>query len=130
MPEAVAPPRILVVEDDAIFGELIRTGFEKIGWHTEIAPTGTEGLNRAVDWKPDLILLDIILPDLTGFELLKRLKADKRTWQVPVIILSNLDEDEDVRHGLDLGAIDFLPKTRYNYTDVVARIRKFFRDGK
>jgi DNA-binding response OmpR family regulator len=123
-------PKILVVEDDAIFGELIRSGFERVGWHTEVAMTGAEGLARAAEWKPDLLILDIILPDVTGFELLRRIKADKRTWQIPVIVLSNLDEEEDVRRGLDLGAADFLPKTKYNFTDVVARIKKFFRDGR
>lgn len=123
-------PKILVVEDDAIFGELIRSGFERVGWRTEVAMTGADGFNRAVEWKPDLLLLDIILPDLTGFELLRRLKEDKRTWQIPVIVLSNLDEDEDIRRGLDLGAVDFLPKTKYNFTDVVSRIKKFFRDGR
>jgi DNA-binding response OmpR family regulator len=125
-----APKRILLVEDDAVFSELLRTGFERAGWHAEVAPSGTDAFERAATMKPDFILLDIVLPDMTGFEVLRRFKADKRTWQIPVMMLSNLDAEEDIRHARELGAMDYLQKTKYNFTSVSARISKFFQTGK
>ena len=124
------PKRVLVVEDDVAFGEQLRIALEHQGWEPSVAITAEEGLERAGTERPDLIVLDIILPDLSGFELLARLKGDKRTWQVPVLMFSNLDEPEDVRHAKELGALDFLSKSRHDVATVVRRIEKFFKDGR
>ncbi len=116
--------KILFIEDEAAlqktFGEILRqAGYEMIpGLDGEI------GLRLAKIKKPDLILLDLILPKINGFEVLKKLKEDKETKGIPVIVLTNLEGIEDVDKALALGATTFLVKAQYSLVEVVEKIKK------
>ena len=117
---------ILLVEDDPMLTELYQTKLEMEGYEVSVATDGEAGLNMAGEVKPDLILLDIMLPKLNGFEVLKRLKAASKTAQIPVMVLTNLGgekADTDKKLALSLGASEFLVKTFHLPDDIVGKIR-------
>jgi len=84
---------------------------------------GEEGLKRIREDKPDLILLDLILPGVDGFEVLSKLKEDPTLASIPVIILSNLGQREDIEKGLKLGAIDYLVKAHFTPNEIVDKVK-------
>src|SRR3989338_3891797 len=115
--------KILVVEDEislqkAMMDVLTLNGYEAIG-----AGDGEEGLQRAKSDNPDLILLDIILPKMNGFDVLKELKASDATKAIPVIVLTNLEGSGDIEQALSLGATTYLVKTNYELDDIVKCVR-------
>lgn len=117
---------ILLIEDDPMLTELYQTKLEMEGYEVTVATDGEAGLAAATSVKPHLILLDIMLPKLNGFEVLKRLKADKKTDQIPVMVLTNLGgekADTDKKLALSLGASEFLVKTFHLPDDIVGKIR-------
>ena len=101
---------------------------EKAGFKIIQALDGEIGLNLAEKEKPDLILLDLILPKISGFEVLKRLKENKETKDIPVIILTNLEESTDVGKSLELGATTYLVKSDQSLDDVLERIKETLRE--
>lgn len=115
---------ILFIEDESAlqktFGEILsQEGYEMIS-----ALDGEIGLRLAKDKKPDLILLDLVLPKIHGFEVLKQLKMDKETKDIPVIVLTNLEGIGDVDKALGLGATTYLVKAQYGLEEVVEKIKK------
>ncbi len=121
--------RILVVEDEEDILELVRYNLEKEGLTTLSAATGEEGLEKAFAEVPDLVLLDLMLPGLDGFEVCKRLKGDKTTENIPIIMLTAKGEDVDVVCGLELGADDYITKPMHPRV-LIARIRAVLRRSK
>jgi len=116
--------KILFIEDESAlqktFGEILsQEGYEVIS-----ALNGEIGLRLTKDKKPDLILLDLVLPKLHGFEVLKKLKEDPATKEIPVVVLTNLEELEDVEKALELGATTYLVKESYSLEEVVEKIKK------
>ena len=85
---------------------------------------GEEGLRKIYSEKPDLILLDLMLPRKSGFDILKEIKADPKVKDIPVIILSNLAQEKEIEQGLALGAVDYLVKTDYSIQQVMEKIKK------
>ena len=119
--------KILFIEDESAlqktFGEILRQeGYEMIS-----ALDGETGLRLAKSEKPDLILLDLILPKMHGFEVLKKLKEDKETKDIPVIVLTNLEKIEDVDKALELGATTYLVKAQYSLEEIVEKIKNALR---
>lgn len=119
---------ILFIEDESVlqktFGEILsKEDYEMIS-----ALDGEIGLKLAKEKKPNLILLDLILPKLNGFEVLKELKADSRTKEIPVIVLTNLEEIKDVDKAIELGATTYLVKAQYSLEEVVEKIKKALSD--
>jgi len=119
--------KILFVEDEpslqkAISEVLIQEGFEVLS-----ASDGEQGLKITKEEKPDLILLDLILPKKDGFEVLKELKADEKLKDIPVIVLTNLEGVGDVEKAIELGATTYLVKANYKLDDVVTKIKDFLR---
>ena len=116
--------KILFIEDESAlqktFGEIL--GQE--GYETISALDGETGLRLAKGRKPDLILLDLILPKVNGFDVLKELKEDPETKDIPVIILTNLEDARDVEKAIELGAKTYLSKAQYNLEDVVGKVKK------
>jgi DNA-binding response OmpR family regulator len=105
---ALTPPAtVLVVEDDLEVAELLRLTLENEGRRVLLAPTGKDALRMAREEGPDVISLDILLPDMNGFQVLERLKEDEATANIPVIVVSAVTE---AQRGLDLGAVAYLPK--------------------
>lgn len=120
--------RILVVEDDPDIRELLSYTLGKEGYEVLAAPDGDSGLSMALHRKPDLVILDVMLPGLDGLQVLKRLKADERANGIPVLLASAKGEDADVVAGLELGAEDYVTKP-YSPRVLVARVRTALRRG-
>ncbi len=115
--------KILVVEDDKFLRELIMRGLKKEGFKTVYAIDGEEGVIKIEEEKPDLILLDLILPGIDGFEVLEQIKKNPNLVSIPVIILSNLGQKDDLDRGIRLGAIDFLIKAHFTPGEIIAKIK-------
>lgn len=115
--------KILVVEDEeilltALSEELKQEGFEVAG-----AKDGVEGVEKSVSEKPDLILLDLVMPRLDGIGALKQMKASPETKDIPVVILTNLSDYDKISDALSLGAMDYLVKANYRLEELVNKIK-------
>jgi len=118
--------RILVVEDDKFLRELITQKLAKEGYEVMEAIDGEEGVKKTKEEKPDLVLLDLILPGIDGFEVLTRIREGSDPSSTPVIILSNLGQKEDVERGLKLGATDYMIKAHFTPGEIIEKIHKIF----
>ncbi len=115
--------KILIIEDDKFLRELITQKLIKESYDVSEAIDGEEGMERIKKLKPDLVLLDLILPGIDGFEVLSRMKEDVSVSQIPVIILSNLGQKDDVEKGLKLGAVDYLIKAHFTPGEIINKIK-------
>ena len=117
---------VLLVEDDTFLSNIYKTKFEMEGFKVSVAGDGEAGLADAKKKKPDIILLDILLPKLDGFLVLEKLKVDKALSSIPVILLTNLGQKDDVEKGIKLGAVDYLIKAHFKPSETVEKVRKAF----
>lgn len=117
------PKNILIVEDDKFLRELISQKLIKEGYNISEAVDGEEGIKKIKEEKPDLVLLDLILPGIDGFEVLTKMREDASLGSIPVIILSNLGQKEDVEKGLKLGAADYLIKAHFTPGEIIDKIK-------
>jgi len=115
--------RILIIEDDKFLRELIVRKLTGEGFDVSEAVDGEEGLKKIKEEKPDLVLLDLILPGIDGFEVLARMKEESALASIPVIILSNLGQREEVEKGMKLGAIDYLIKAHFTPGEIIEKIK-------
>ncbi|HCM36618.1 MAG: hypothetical protein A3J30_01810 [Candidatus Wildermuthbacteria bacterium RIFCSPLOWO2_02_FULL_47_9c] len=115
--------KILLIEDDKFLRELIIQKLGKEGYEVVEAAEGETGLAKMKEEKPNLVLLDLILPGIDGFEVLSRIKKDPSLVQIPVIILSNLGQRDDMEKGIALGARDYLIKAHFTPGEIVEKIR-------
>ena len=115
--------KILIIEDDRFLRELIARKLTDEGFETLEAGEGEQGLKKIKEEKPDLVLLDLILPSIDGFEVLSRMKEDAKVSSIPVIILSNLGQREEVERGLKSGAIDYLIKAHFTPGEIIEKIK-------
>lgn len=104
---------ILLVEDDNFLANIYKTKFEMEGFKVSVAENGELGLKDAIKKQPDIILLDILLPKMDGFTVLEHLKDEEDTKDIPVVLLTNLGQKDDVERGLKLGAVDYLIKAHF-----------------
>ena len=118
--------KILFVEDEESLQRVIKDALEKNGYGVISALDGENGIILAKKEKPDLILLDLILPKKDGFEVLEELKKDKETVAIPVIVLTNLEGGADIEKALSAGAKTYLVKSNYSLEDVLAKVRNVF----
>ncbi len=116
--------KILVIEDDKFLRELLVSKLAAEGYAITTAIDGKEALASLEAEVPDLILLDLILPDLSGFEILEKIRAKEGWKTVPIIVLSNLDQKEDIDKAHTLGANDFMIKANFSLNEIIARIKK------
>lgn len=123
-----APVSLLVVEDDKFYANIYRVKFAKEGFDTRLATDGDEALKMAREKKPDLILLDLIIPRKDGFETLKEIKADPKLKDIRVVIFSNLSQDEDVKRVMDAGAHDYIVKANISLQDMVSRVKGYLAE--
>jgi|SRR3989344_7271623 len=119
--------KIVIVEDDKFLRELITQKILKEGYQVVGAVNGEEGVAKTKEVKPDLVLLDLILPGIDGFEVLRQIKEDPETSKVPVIILSNLGQKDDVERGVQLGASDYMVKAHFTPGEIVAKIKAILK---
>jgi two-component system alkaline phosphatase synthesis response regulator PhoP len=116
------PARILIAEDNPQGVELLDAYLGESGWDVATAVDGEETLQKVRDWRPDLILLDIMMPKISGFEVCKRLKADPATRDIAVLMITALDQTVDVERAVEAGTDDFLTKP-INQAELLRRIR-------
>jgi twitching motility two-component system response regulator PilH len=102
--------QVLIVDDSPTEAHVLKGMLEKNGYETEIAESGAEGIERAKAFKPDLVLMDVVMPGLNGFQATRQLTKDPETSEIPVIIVTTKDQETDRVWGLRQGARDFLTK--------------------
>ncbi len=119
--------KIEIVEDDPFLKEMMSKKLTAAKYTVVPAADGKEGIKKAKEEQPDLILLDLILPGIDGYQVLEKLKADKETSKIPVVIISNLGQKEEVDKGLDLGAADFLVKAHFTPDDIIDKVKEVLK---
>lgn len=118
--------KILVVDDDPLILDLVRYNLESAGYEVIVATDGVEGLQKAQQEMPDLITLDIMLPELNGYEVISRLRQNEKTSEIPILILSVRELKEDKEKGLNLGANAYLTKP-FRPKDLVKHVMKILK---
>ncbi len=116
--------KILIVEDDKFLRELIARKLSKMGYDIIQAVDGEKGLESIKENKPDVVLLDLILPGIDGFEVLSRVGKDSELSQIPILVLSNLGQKEDVEKALGLGAVDYLIKAHFTPEEIIEKLNQ------
>lgn len=114
--------KILIVEDEPGFRRIYKEVLETDGYTVVLAEDGERGLESASAESPDLILLDLRLPTMHGFEVLKKLKENEATKKIPVVIFSVMGEEDDIQEGLDLGAEDYAVKGFYSPREILKQV--------
>ena len=120
--------KILIVDDEAPIREIYNKEFSSAGFDVTLAVDGEDGLLKAGEEIPDLILLDIMLPKMSGIDVLKALKKNSLTREIPVLLLTNLGEETIIKEGFSLGANGYLLKVSYTPAQVIEECRKFLSD--
>ncbi|MDP2648096.1 MAG: response regulator [Candidatus Yanofskybacteria bacterium] len=118
--------KILLVEDDEVLAKVIYEELGDAGFEVFQAYDGEAGLNLARKKQPDLVLLDILLPKKNGFEVLDAMKKTPETKEIPVIVLTMLGSDEDIKKGLQLGANDYIVKSQHAVIEIIEKVKNFF----
>jgi DNA-binding response OmpR family regulator len=121
------PHRILIVEDDKFVRELISQKLTEEKFEVSSAKDGEEGVLKIESEKPDLVLLDLILPGIDGFEVISKIRENPDTESIPIVILSNLGEKKDVDRGIKLGANDYMIKAHFTPKEIVEKVRSILK---
>lgn len=117
--------RVLLIEDDPLMVRMYQRKLVNDGYEAAVAVDGEDGLVKVRSFRPDLVLLDIMMPKLNGLQVLERLKADPTTAKTPVVILTNLGgTQDDIERGLELGAVAYLVKSAYRPDEVIAKVKE------
>jgi DNA-binding response OmpR family regulator len=118
------PKKILYIEDEQALQKTFSDASKRAGYEVVSAMDGALGFELAKVEKPDLILLDFILPKMNGLEVLEQLRAEEATKEIPVIIFTNLEGPENIEKALELGATTYLVKSQYSMKEVLEKIRE------
>lgn len=122
--------KILVVEDDKFLANAISIKLKSSGFEVSSANDSDQTYKILTTFIPDIILLDLLLPKKDGFTILQELKKNKKFKNIPVIIISNLGQKEDMEEAIGLGAVKYLVKTNYSLEEIIVIIKKFINEGK
>lgn len=123
----MAKAKILLIEDDEMLSTLYAEKFKREGYEVATANNGADGIKLAEEHKPDIILLDIIMPKMDGFMALKKLRKNAVTKGISVILLTNLGQEEDVKKGKALGADDYFIKANHTPSEIVAKVKDMIK---
>ena len=128
----LAPPRpsrgvVLIVEDDAFLRKLLTDKFKSEGYSVESAEDGKEALNQIEKDKPSIVLLDLLMPGVDGFQVLETIRGKQTTKELPVVVLSNLGEQEHIARAKKLGADDYLIKAHLFLDEIVERVEEIIK---
>ncbi|MCA9391818.1 response regulator [candidate division WWE3 bacterium] len=115
--------KILLAEDDKFISKAYKFGLEKEGYTVDVALNGGQVTDKIKEFKPDLILLDLIMPLKDGFEVLTEIKADPELSKIPVIVLTNLSQEPDIVKAKKLGAVDYLIKSNMTLRQVIENVK-------
>ena len=116
--------KILFVEDESALQRTFSDALSGEGYEVISALDGETGLRLAKELKPDLIILDLVLPKIHGLDVLRKLRASEETNSIPVIILTNLEDIKDVEKSIELGATTYLVKSQYSLEEVISKIKQ------
>ena len=116
--------KLLIVDDDPALLNLASTYFKQTGYDVKGVPNSADIPAALEGWKPDIMLLDIIMPNTNGLEVLRGLKQDSATASIPVFIFSNLDSEEEIAEAMSAGAVGYLTKANYSLADVDKKIQE------
>jgi len=122
--------KILIVEDEDVLSLVLEEKFKSEGYEIMIAKDGEEAIPKAKKFKPDAILLDLILPKKGGLEVLESLKDNSELKLIPVVVLSNLEGDEIIKKALALGAADYFVKTQHPIAEIIEKVERLFTETK
>lgn len=114
--------KILIIDDDPFILDMYVLKFKERGFDVEIAHDGKDGLKKAKEYKPDAILLDVVMPAMDGFDVLQELKKSSETKMAKIILLTNLGQKEDVERGKKLEADDYVIKAHFTPSEVVEKV--------
>src|SRR3989344_2888546 len=117
------PTTVLIVDDDAFLLDMYALKFKESGFQVEIAKDGEEACDKIKSTNPRAILLDIVMPKIDGFDVLRKIKQDNIAPNAVILILTNLGQKEDVERGLKLGADDYIVKAHFTPSEVVAKVK-------
>jgi DNA-binding response OmpR family regulator len=124
--EAQAVPRILIADDDPLGAELLEAYLSEIDCELRTTGDGEQTLQLVASWRPDLILLDVMMPRISGFEVCKRLRGDPATHDIAIIMITALDQPSDMDRAVEAGTDDFVSKP-INKTDLLLRVNALLR---
>jgi len=119
--------KVLLVEDDPLLVKMYSTKFGAEGFEVFIAQDGLDGLNSAITNHPDFIILDVMMPRLSGIDMLKRLRSDPQGANIPVLVLSNLSQEDEAKKAIELGAKEYLVKANFTPGEVVSKVRLYLQ---
>lgn len=126
MDDSTPKKKILLVDDDNFILVVYGDGLKNAGYQVATAKDGEEALAKMRTDQPDLVLLDIIMPNLNGFEVLKAIQADSELSTIPVMVLTNLSQASDEKEARGYGAVDFMTKSDVSFNEVLLRIQQYF----
>ncbi len=119
--------KILLVEDDPFLSNLLKVRLQRENIDVTLARDGEEAVKYLTSSRPSLILLDLILPKKSGFEILEKISTDPQLKDMPVIIISNLGQTSDIQRGKELGAVEYFVKAKISIDDLVGKVKEFLR---
>lgn len=123
------PKKIVLADDEQFIAVAYNDGLTRAGYTVVVAHDGAEALEKIKAERPDLVLLDLIMPKMNGFEVLKAVKADPELFKIPVMVLSNLSQATDEQEVRGLGAVDFLVKADISLQELTERIKKLLGES-
>ena len=116
--------KLLLVEDDITLIKMYGKKFESEGYEVVMAYDGEEGLRKATEEKPDLVVLDILMPKMDGLTVFKKMRSRSETFHTPVLILTNFDKEDSIFECFTLGAVDYLIKSEVSLDQVTAKVKQ------
>ena len=116
--------KILIVEDEEALVKVLEEKFKNEDFDVKLARDGESAISIAKEYMPDVMVLDLILPKKDGFEVLEELKSMQQFKQVPIVVLSNLGEDSDIKRSLELGASDYFVKAQHPINEVIEKVKE------
>ena len=120
--------KVLVIEDDSFFADVLKNKLESQGCEVQVSSDGLEGFNKIEEMKPDLVLLDILLPSMNGYEVLEKKKEKESIRDIPVIVISNSGQPVEIERVLELGAEDYLIKAQFGPNEVMSKVTSALGD--
>ena len=119
--------KVLIIEDDSYISDMYRIKFESENFETVVASNGIEGIKFLEKAVPDIILLDVVMPKIDGFSVLKEIKKNSKLDKIPVVLLTNLSQKENVERGFELGASSYIIKAHFTPSEVVEKIKEVLK---
>ena len=120
-------PTILVAEDDSLYAKVYQNKLAKEGYEVVLAANGKEAVEKAKQVKPDLILMDLIMPEMDGFTALQKIKTDPSTKGLKIVVMSNLGQDSDIQRAKDLGAEEYFVKANISIQELVDKVKIYLK---